>query len=122
MGSSKTFQCSPCRDTTESVLSMMSCPKCKHAAVLFTHVFNFIEIGEKIRAHGHDFEDVISAYLNWKTPMEDVTDLIGQLEALKVVKYSPRWYNIVERNRGHIGQKRNHWKNREGLNIRATTF
>ena len=33
--------------------------------------------------------------------MQDVTDLIGQLEALTSVKYSPRWYNIVERNRRH---------------------
>ena len=36
------------------------------------------------------FEDVISAYLNWKNLMKDVTDLIGQLEALTIVKYSPR--------------------------------
>ena len=57
---------------------------------LFTHWFHFIEIGKKIRSCGHDFEDVISAYLNWKNPMKDVTDLIGQLEALAVVKYSPR--------------------------------
>ena len=57
---------------------------------LFTHEFHFIEIGKKIRAHWHDFEDVISAYLNWMNPMKDVTDLIGQLEALTVVKYSPR--------------------------------
>ena len=39
MGSSKTFQCSHCRYTTESVLSMMWCPKCKHAAVsVYTRV------------------------------------------------------------------------------------
>ena len=31
--------------------------------------------------------------------MKDVMDLIGQLEALTVVKYSPRWYDILERNR-----------------------
>ena len=36
------------------------------------------------------FEDVISAYLNWKNLMKDVTDLIGQLEALTIVKHSPR--------------------------------
>ena len=30
---------------------------------LFTHWFHFIEIGKKIRACGHDFEDVVSAYL-----------------------------------------------------------
>ena len=29
-------------------------------------------------------------YDNWKNPMKDVTDLIGQLGALTVVKYSPR--------------------------------
>ena len=68
---------------------------------LFTHVFHFIEIGKKIRAHGHDFEEVMHAYDNWKNPMRDVTDLIGQLEALTGVKYSPRWYNILERNRRH---------------------
>ena len=66
---------------------------------LFTHWFHFIEIGKKIRAHGHNFEDVISAYLNWMNPMKDVTDLIGHLEALTVVKYSPRRYDILERNR-----------------------
>ena len=33
MVSSKTFQCSHFRYTIESVLSMMWCPKCKHAAV-----------------------------------------------------------------------------------------
>ena len=54
---------------------------------LFTHLFNFIEIGKKIRGHRHDFEALISAYLNWLNPMKDVTDLIGQLEALAVVKY-----------------------------------
>ena len=37
---------------------------------LFTHVFHFIEIGKKIRAHGHDFEEVMHAYDNWKNPME----------------------------------------------------
>ena len=75
---------------------MMWCPKCKHAAVsVYTRV-SFIEIGKKIRAHGHNFEDVISAYLNWINPMKDVTDLVGHLEALTVVKYSPRWYNILE--------------------------
>ena len=66
---------------------------------LFTHGFHFIEIGKKICAHGHNFEDVISAYLNWMNPMKDVTDLVRHLEALTVVKYSPRWYNILERNR-----------------------
>ena len=63
---------------------------------LFTHVFNFIEIGKKIRAHEHDFEDVTSVYLNWMNPMKDVIDLIGQLEALTVIKHSPLWYNIVK--------------------------
>ena len=68
---------------------------------LFTHVFNFIEIGKKIRACGHDFEEVLHAYDNWKKPRKDMTDLIGQMEALIVVKYSPQWYNFVERNRRH---------------------
>ena len=53
---------------------------------LFTHWFHFIEIGKKIRACGHDFEDVVSAYLNWKNPSKDVTDLIGQMEVLTVLK------------------------------------
>ena len=66
---------------------------------LFAHGFHFIEIGKKICAHVHNFEDVISAYLNWMNPMKDVTDLVRHLEALTVVKYSPRWYNILERNR-----------------------
>ena len=66
---------------------------------LFTHWSHFIEIGKKIRAHGHKFEDVISAYRNSRNPMKDVTDLMGELEALTVVKYSRRWYNILERNR-----------------------
>ena len=56
---------------------------------LFTNWFYFIEIGKKIRAHGHDFEGVMHAYDNWKNPMRDVTNLIGQLEALTGVKYSP---------------------------------
>ena len=44
---------------------------------------------------GHDFEEVMHAYDNWKNPMKDVTDLIGQLEALTFVKCSPRhgFYN-----------------------------
>ena len=37
--------------------------------------------------------------------MKDVTDLIGQLEAL-TIKFSPRWYNIVERNRRHTLDKK----------------
>ena len=57
---------------------------------IFPHGFNYSEMGKKIHACGHDFEDVISAYLNWKNLMKDVTDLIGQLEALTIVKYSPR--------------------------------
>ena len=65
---------------------------------LFTHWFHFIELGKKIRTHGYDFEDVISAYRSSRNPMKDVMDLIGQLEALTVVKYSPRWYDILERN------------------------
>lgn len=65
---------------------------------LFTNWFHFIETGKKIRAHGHEFEDVTSAHRNSRNPMKDVTDLIGELEALTVVKYSPRWYNILERN------------------------
>ena len=64
---------------------------------LFTHVLLRKEL--KIRAYGHDFEDVISAYLNWMNPMKDVTDLIGQLKALTVVKYLPRWLHILEKNR-----------------------
>ena len=68
---------------------------------LFTHEFHFIEIGKKIHACGHDFEEAMHAYDNLKNPRKDVTDLIGQMEALIVVKYSPRWYNIVERNRRH---------------------
>ena len=71
---------------------------------LFTHEFHFIERRKKIRACGHDFEEAMHAYDNWRNPRKDVTDLIGQMEALIVVKYSPRWYNIVERNRRHIGQ------------------
>ena len=39
MGSSKTFQFSHCPYTAESVLSLMWCPKCKHAAVsVYTRV------------------------------------------------------------------------------------
>ena len=38
--------------------------------------------------------------------MKDVTDLMGELEALTVVKYSRRWYNILERNRR---QSLEHW-------------
>ena len=49
---------------------------------------------------------VMHAYDNWKNPMKDVTDLIGQLEALTVVKYSLRWYDIVERNRRHTLDKK----------------
>ena len=62
---------------------------------LFTHEFHFIEIGKKIRACGHDFEEAMHAYDNLRNPRKDVTDLIGQ------IKYPPRWYNIVERNRRH---------------------
>ena len=65
---------------------------------LFTHEFHFIEIGKKIRACGHDFEEAMHAYDNLRNPREDVTDLIGQMEALIVVKYSPRWYNIFWQN------------------------
>ena len=90
MGSSKTFQFSHCPYTAESVLSVMWCPKCKHAAVSV-----YTEIGKKIRACGHDFEEAMHAYDNLTNPRKDVTDLIGQ------IKYPPRWYNIVERNRRH---------------------
>ena len=45
-----------------------------------------------------NFEDVISAYLNW-TNLIDVTDLIRQLEALTVIKHLPKWYTILKRNR-----------------------
>ena len=45
-----------------------------------------------------NFEDVISAYLNW-TNLIDVTDLIRQLEALTVIKHLPKWYIILKRNR-----------------------
>ena len=39
MGSSKKFQFSHCPYTAESVLSVMWCPKCKHAAVsVYTRV------------------------------------------------------------------------------------
>ena len=101
MGSSKTFQFSHCRYTAESVLSMMCCPKCKYAAVsVYTRVSLYWD-RKKIRSCGHDFEEVTHAYDNWKRKRKDVTDLIGQIEALMLVKYSPRWYNIVERNRRH---------------------
>ena len=63
--------------------------------------FILSRLEKKIRACGHDFEDVVSAYLNWKNPRKDVTDLIGQMEVLTVLKYSPRWHNILERNRRH---------------------
>ena len=46
---------------------------------LFTHWFHFIEIGKKIRAHGHEFEDVMSACRNSRNLMKDVTDLMGEL-------------------------------------------
>ena len=65
---------------------------------LFTHEFHFIEIGKKIRACGHDFEEAMHAYDNLRNPRKDVTDLIGQMEALMLVKYSPRWYNIFWQN------------------------
>ena len=68
---------------------------------LFAHWFHFIDIGKKIRACGHDFEEVMHAYDNWKNPRKDVTDLIDQMEALTAVKYSPWRYNILERNRRH---------------------
>ena len=47
---------------------------------------------------GTIFEDVTSS-LNWMNPVRDVTDLIRQLEVLTVIKYSPRWYNILKTNR-----------------------
>ena len=47
---------------------------------------------------GTIFEDVTSS-LNWMNPVRDVTDLIRQLEVLTVIKYLPRWYNILKRNR-----------------------
>ena len=47
---------------------------------------------------GTIFEDFTSS-LNWMNPVRDVTDLIRQLEVLTVIKYSPRWYNILKRNR-----------------------
>ena len=56
---------------------------------IFTHGFNYIEMGKKIHACGHDFEDVISAYLNWKNLMKDVTDLIGQLKRWQLSNIRP---------------------------------
>ena len=39
---------------------------------------------------GYDFEEVMHVYDNWKNRMKDVTDVIGQLEAFRIVKYSPQ--------------------------------
>ena len=65
---------------------------------LFAHVFNSIEIEKRSECMGTIFEDVTSS-LNWMNPVRDVTDLIRQLEVLTVIKYSPRWYNILKTNR-----------------------
>ena len=84
---------------------MMSCPKCKHAAVsVYTRVSLYWERKKDPSAWAR-FEEVMHAYDNWKNPMRDVTDLIGQLEASTGVKYSPRWYDILK----ETGDK--HWTN-----------
>ena len=52
---------------------------------LFTHWFHFIEIGKKIRVHGHEFEDFMRAYRNSRNPMKDVTDgRIGSVDSFQI--------------------------------------
>ena len=64
---------------------------------LFTHWFYFIEIGKKIHACGHDFEEVMHAYDNWKNPMTGDTHWTKKKPIEKQRRIEYKSDNIVVR-------------------------
>ena len=64
-----------------------------------THWLSYLMLGGKIRKNGHDFEDVVKAYEVWTNPTKNVPQLVGEIEAMKTVKYSSPWYDILVKNR-----------------------
>ena len=66
---------------------------------IFTHWFDFLHLGKRIQEWGHEFEDVMEAYDNWKNCDKSMPQLMGEIQAMTTIKHSSRWYEIQGKNR-----------------------
>ena len=50
---------------------------------IFTHWFDFLHLGKRIQEWGHEFEDVMEAYDNWKNCDKSMPQLMGEIQAMR---------------------------------------
>ena len=71
---------------------------------MFTHWFDFVKLGDNLRHHGHDFEDIMSAYnafhVGGSSYIQCITWLVTDIEAMTEFKHSLKWYCLRHKNRG----------------------
>ena len=57
---------------------------------LFTHWFEYVDLGKELQAKGHTLRDVMITYTKWRERYQKTVPLlVGDMEAWTHVKYSP---------------------------------
>ena len=71
---------------------------------IFTHRFDFVKLGDNLGHHGHDFEDIMSAYnalhKDGSSYIQCIIRLVTDIEAMTEFKHSLKWYRLRHKNRG----------------------
>ena len=71
---------------------------------IFTHWFDFVKLGDNLRHHCHDFEDIMSAYnafhVGGSSYSQCIILLVTDIEAMTEFKHSSKWYRLHHKNRG----------------------
>ena len=89
------------QDPVSEQLKHYASPKGAHKQLhLFTHWFEYVDLGKELQAKGHTLRDVMITYTNWRELYQKTVPLlVGDMEAWTHVKYSPTWYSLVAKNR-----------------------
>ena len=89
------------QDPVSEQLKHYASPKGAHKQLyLFTHWFEYVDLGKELQAKRHTLRDVMITYTNWRERYQKTVPLlVGDMEAWTHVKYSPTWYSLVAKNR-----------------------
>ena len=77
------------QDPVSEQLKHYACPKGAHKQLhLFTHWFEYVDLGKELQAKGHTLRDVMITYTNWRERYQKTVPLlVGDMEAWTHVKY-----------------------------------
>ena len=89
------------QDPVSEQLKHYASPKGAHKQLhLFTHWFEYVDLGKELQAKGHTLRDVMITYTKWRERYQKTVPLlVGDMAAWTHVKYSPTWYSLVAKNR-----------------------